>query len=225
MAVSFYADDNRGAFPADRGGAYQWAVPRKLGGDQGTTTKYVMNTKIWACPEDATDLQTASASAGNYSNQQLGTVVNMSYAYHNTCGMLDTESSRDPVTNNYPCFPVYKPSKSPLRTADVIFFDAEAGTDNTTAFMWNFMWGRLYYSLGSYNASTGWSNTGSQQMFGGRHNGCINVVAGDGHCDSIDLNWTRAHAPAGTNGQIRAALRLQGWEPYSGNPKGQVEYR
>jgi prepilin-type N-terminal cleavage/methylation domain-containing protein len=213
FGVRFYADDNKGCFPAAPVNHYQWPVPRMLGRDS-EGHNYIKSPNVWACPSDATDQ--INTIPGGYSNQFIGG-GNISYAYNQTCGMMDNQSPRisgGPFNNFYPCFPSYRPEKSKSAWLDPIFFDVEAGTvDAGQNWTYSFMWGRL-------DLCTGASGQTGSQLYSGRHmNGrYLNLVAGDGHSDSIDLLSIRKKlhsSPPSTNSQARTLLWP--WRTYAGD--------
>jgi prepilin-type N-terminal cleavage/methylation domain-containing protein len=203
LATMFYANDMQGYFPACPYGQYQYPVPRMLGrASQGYS--WIKDPKIWSCPSDVTDGK--NVYPGGYADQFLP-AANISYAYNQTCGMLDNQAS---APANY--FQGYRPSKSKTSAYDPIFFDVESGYNSSNNYTYSFCYARLDLTLGY---GSGQQQT---QLYSGRHMGgrFLNVVGGDGHADSIDLRWivSQIHStPPSVNAQARALLLP--WQTYA----------
>lgn len=223
--LQFYANDNRGNFPAAHGNTpdingvltaqYQYAVPRTLGsyGAQSTKSLYIKDVKLWSCPADKTDWM--GIKPGGFANQQLGE-GNISYAYNQTAGMLENQAAKIDGWQAY--FMPYQPSRSKTPANDAIMFDVEAGTDTVTPYTFDYCWGRLEFTLGFVP---------SAQLYSGRHAGnrLLNIVAGDGHAESLDISGLKAlHGPyTGSNSKSRTLFLP--WQSYVSKRAGAVPLR
>lgn len=224
--LMFYAQDNKGVFPAAVGKtpsgtlSYQWPVPRRLGRkDEGKN--YVRDPRIWSCPSDKTDW--VNVRPGGYADQGLhitGTGVNtsrpnISYGYNQTAGMLENQVS----PANF--FVAYRPSKSKTPTRDAIMFDLEPGTRTDTNYAYDFLWGRLEFTVGL---------NPQDQLYSGRHNGnrVLNILAGDGHAEGLDISSFAARVVTGGSVSVNNQLRgmFKPWESYvSRKPNGSSALR
>jgi len=215
MGVQFYALDMHGYFPACPYGQYQYPVPRTLG-RVSAGGRWIKDAKVWTCPADVTTEK--NQYPGGYADQFLP-VANISYAYNQTAGMYDNQSS---APANY--FVGYRPEKSKTTAYDAIFFDVESGTASSNNLTYMFCYGRL-------DLTPGWGSGQTQsQLYSGRHNGnrTLNVVGGDGHAEGVNLRdiydriVPQAQDPQGrsVNAQVRAML--QPWQTYvTGNTHAQ----
>jgi prepilin-type N-terminal cleavage/methylation domain-containing protein len=200
LGARFYADGNRGFFPAAPGkGAatpYQMAIPRKLGFAQ-EGIDYIKSPRIWECPSDVTPWK--NVTSGGVANQFINDSY-ISYAYNQTCGMIDNEYA--PVGNGY--FAAYRPEKSKGSAYDALFFDAESGVVPSPNYAYNFAYTRFLYVRG-------WSP--DNLLYSARHGGRLNVVGGDGHVESIKLD----RFPGGTVDQVYEAKLLEPWRDVVGS--------
>jgi prepilin-type N-terminal cleavage/methylation domain-containing protein len=199
LGARFYADGNRGLFPAAPGkGApapYQMAIPRLLGRAQEGIV-YIKSPRIWECPSDLTPW--INFPSGGVANQFIKESY-ISYAYNQTCGMLDNEYT--PVGNGY--FAAYRPEKSKGSSYDALFFDAESGVVPSPNYAYNFAFTRLKYVRG-------WSP--GNLLYSARHGGKLNVVGGDGHVESVKLD----RFPGGAVDQVYETKLLEPWRDVVG---------
>jgi prepilin-type processing-associated H-X9-DG protein/prepilin-type N-terminal cleavage/methylation domain-containing protein len=218
IGTIMYSNDNRGSFPC-----FYWNATRTNYNasrvrpaallSTGNRGPVYLSPKVWDCPSDDTrgrdfvsDQSTGAFypaggyKAGGGANSWFATSgslmtdktveMNISYGINRTAGYVDNESGSPAL------FAIYKPANRGGRSiTDPIYFDMEAGVDGAQhSLEWQHTWfSRL---TGGYGDS----------RYSGRHNGYINVAAGDGHVESIKIP-RRFNTNSGGVGMTGAEMR------------------